>query len=47
MKVTPSHEVIRYAYVYTRAKQLIANWLVENKSAFKNERELLNIIHHE
>jgi len=47
MKVAPSHEVIHYAYLYTRAKQLIVNWLVENKPAFKSKTDLINILHHE
>ena len=47
MKVAPSHEVKHLAYVYTRAKQLIVNWLVENKPSFKDGNELLSIIHHE
>ena len=47
MKVAPSHEVIHYAYLYTKAKQLIVNWLVETKPGFKSEKELLSIIHHE
>lgn len=47
MKITPSHEFIHYAYVYTRAKQFVVNWLVENKPCFKNEKELLSIIRHE
>jgi len=46
MKVAPSHEVIHLAYLYTRAKQTVINWLVENKPSFNNEKELLNIIHH-
>jgi len=47
MKVAPSHEVKHLAYLYTRAKQLIVNWLVETKPSFKSEKELYNIIHHE
>jgi len=47
MKVAPSHEVVHLAYLYTRAKQFVVNWLVENKPSFKNEKELLTIIHHE
>jgi len=47
MKVAPSHEVIHLAYLYTKAKQLVVNWLVENKPTFKSEKELLTIIHHE
>ena len=47
MKVAPSHEVIHYAYLYTRAKQLIVNWLVENRPTFKNKTDLINILHHE
>jgi len=47
MKVAPSHEVIHLAYLYTKAKQLIVNWLVGTKPSFKNEKELLSIIHHE
>jgi len=47
MKIAPSHEVKHLAYLYTRAKQLIVNWLVETKPSFKNEKELLTIIHHE
>jgi len=46
MKIAPSHEVKHLAYLYTRAKQLIVNWLVENKPSFKSEKELLTIIHH-
>jgi len=47
MKIAPSHEVKHLAYLYTRAKQLIVNWLVENKPSFKTQKELLTIIHHE
>jgi len=47
MKVAPSHEAKHLAYVYTRAKQLVVNWLVENKPTFKSNKELLTIIHHE
>jgi len=47
MKVAPSHKVIHLAYLYTKAKQAVINWLIETKSSFKNEKELLNIIHHE
>jgi len=46
-KVAPSHEVIQLAYVYTKAKQNVVNWLIENKPSFKSDRDLLNIIHHE
>jgi len=37
MKVAPSHEIIHLAYVYTKAKQTVVNWLVENKPSFKNK----------
>jgi len=47
MKIAPSHEVKHLAYLYTRTKQLIVNWLVETKPSFKSEKELLSIIHHE
>jgi len=47
MKVAPSHEVKHLAYLYTRAKQLIVNWLVETKPVFKSEKELLSTVHHE
>jgi len=47
MKVAPSHEVIHLAYLYTRAKQTVTNWLVENKPGFKNKTDLINILHHE
>jgi len=47
MKVAPSHEVKHLAYVYTRAKQLVVNWLVETKLTFKNKTDLINILHHE
>ena len=47
MKVAPSHEAKHLSYVYTRAKQLIVNWLVETKPVFKNENDLYNILHHE
>jgi len=47
MKVVPSHEVIHLAYVYTKAKQLIVNWLVGTKPSFKSEKELQSILHHE
>jgi len=47
MKVAPSHEVKHLAYVYTRAKQLVANWIVETKPVFKNKTDLINILHHE
>ena len=47
MRVAPSHEVKHLAYLYTRAKQLIVNWLVETKPTFKDGNELLTIIHHE
>jgi len=47
MKIAPSHEVKHLAYLYTRAKQLIVNWLVETKPSFKSEKELLTIIHDE
>jgi len=47
MKVAPSHEVKHLAYLYTRAKQLIVNWLVENKPTFKNKTDLINFLHHE
>jgi len=47
MKVAPSHEVIHLAYLYTRAKQTVVNWLVETKPNFKSDKDLLSIIHHE
>ena len=47
MKIAPSHEVKHLAYLYTRAKQLVVNWLVETKPSFKSDKELLSIIHHE
>jgi len=47
MKVAPSYEAKRLAYLYTRAKQLIVNWLVETKPTFKNKTDLINILHHE
>jgi len=47
MKVAPSHKVIHLAYLYTKAKQTVVNWLVENKPSFKSNKDLLNIIHHE
>jgi len=47
MKVAPSHEVKHLAYVYTRVKQLVVNWLVETKPAFKTKTDLINILHHE
>jgi len=47
MKVAPSHEVIHLAYLYTKAKQLIVNWLVGTRPSFKNEKELQSILHHE
>jgi len=43
MKVAPSHEVKHLTYLYTRAKQLVVNWLVENKPSFKSDKHLLNI----
>jgi len=46
MKVAPSHEAKHLAYLYTRAKQLVVNWLVETKPSFKSEKELYNILHH-
>jgi len=47
MKVAPSREVKHLSYVYTRAKQLVVNWLVETKPIFKNKTDLINILHHE
>jgi len=47
MKVAPSHEVKHLAYVYTKAKQLVVNWLIETKPAFKTKTDLINILHHE
>jgi len=47
MKVAPSHEVIHLAYLYTKAKQTVVNWLVETKPSFKNKTDLINILHHE
>jgi len=47
MKVAPSYEVKHLAYVYTKTKQLIVNWLVETKPIFKNKTELVSILHHE
>jgi len=47
MKVAPSHEVIRLAYLYTKAKQTVVNWLVGTKPAFKSKTDLINILHHE
>ena len=47
MKVAPSHEVKHLAYVYTKAKQLIVNWLIETKPSFKSEKELYSILHYE
>jgi len=47
MKVAPSHEVKHLAYLYTRAKQRVLDWLVETKPTFKDKDELLTIIHHE
>jgi len=47
MKVAPSHEVKHLSYVYARAKQLVVNWLVETKPAFKTKTDLINILHHE
>jgi len=47
MKVVPSHEVKYLAYLYTRAKQLVVNWLVKTKLSFRNDKELIAIIHHE
>jgi len=47
MKVAPSHEVIHLAYLYTKAKQAVVNWLIENKPVFKNKTDLINILHHE
>jgi len=32
MKVAPSHEVIHLAYLYTKAKQTVVNWLVGTKT---------------
>ena len=43
MKVAPSHEVKHLAYVYTRAKQLVVNWLVETKPVFKTKLRLKRI----
>jgi len=47
MKIAPSHDVIHLAYLYTRAKERVLDWLVENKPSFKNKNELRNILHHE
>jgi len=47
MKVAPSYKVKHLAYLYTRAKQLIVNWLIESKPTFKNKTDLINILHHE
>jgi len=47
MKVAPSYEVKHLAYVYTKAKQTVVNWLVKNKPTFKNKTDLINILHHE
>ena len=47
MKVAPSYEVKRLAYLYTRAKQTVVNWPVENKPAFKTKTDLINILYHE
>ena len=47
MKVAPSHEVIHLAYLYTKAKQLVVNWLVETKPTFKTKTDLIKILHHE
>jgi len=47
MKVAPSHEVKHLAYSYTRAKQLVVSWLIETKPCFKNNKDLLNTVHHE
>jgi len=47
MKVAPSYEVKHLAYVYTKAKQTVVNWLVENKPTFKNKTDLISILHHE
>jgi len=47
MKVAPSHEVIHLAYLYTKAKQTVVNWLVETKPSFKNKTDLISILHHE
>ena len=41
MKVAPSHEVKHLAYLYTRAKRLVVNWLVETRPSFKSDKELL------
>jgi len=47
MKVVPGHEAKHLAYLYTKAKQLVVNWLIETKPSFKNENDLRNILHHE
>jgi len=47
MKVAPSYEVKHLAYLYTKAKQTVVNWLVENKPTFKNKTDLINVLHHE
>jgi len=47
VKISPSHEVIHLACLYTTAKQFVVNQFVENNPQYKNDKELLNIVRHE
>lgn len=45
LKVAPSHEVKHLAYLYTKAKRTLVKWLIKQKPAYKNDRELIEILH--